>query len=73
MTIRAMLSDTAAGEECGRFAVVVSNAERFDVWLFDKREQSDPVERVSLPMQAGVTARLGALVVAWQTEGAILQ
>ena len=62
-----------AGEELARFVVIANREHVFDVWLFDKQQQSDPIKKVSIAVTAGALANLGALVVAWQLEGMILE
>jgi hypothetical protein len=63
-----------AGEELGRFVVVVSTKDHvFDVWLFDKQQQTDAIKKVSIAIAPGATAQIGALVVAWQLEGMIFE
>lgn len=52
-----------------RFVVVTSNAAAFDLWLFDKSEQSDEMHKVSIPFGPGVVHEIAARVVAWQLQG----
>lgn len=59
-------------EELGRFVVVSNNPEEFDVWLFDKRQQSDAIQKISLPVFTGAVTQLGAIIIAWQLDGTVL-
>ena len=55
-----------------RFAVVTSNdGETFELWLFDKEQQSDEIQRVSIPITPGADLALGAIIVAWQLTGEV--
>lgn len=61
--------DLNAGEELGRFVVIVNTAESFELWLFDKQQQSDAMVKVLLPITAASAAALGVRIIAWQLEG----
>ena len=56
----------------GRFIIVASTAEAFELWLFDKQLQSDEMHKVEIPFGPGAVHEIAARVVAWQLQGVTL-
>jgi hypothetical protein len=56
----------------GRFIIVATTAEAFELWLFDKQQQSDEMHKVEITFGPGAVCEIAARIVAWQLQGVTL-
>ena len=53
----------------GRFIIVATTANGFELWLFDKQLQSDEMHKAEIAFGVGAVHEIAARVVAWQLQG----